>query len=149
MEKRFIQISETLLRVINKVVRNEKTPQNYGVDVQLHPSEIHMIMFIGNNKGVHISELARIVGITRGAVSQAVAKLEKKGLIEKHEDPNNSLKMVPCLTNKGKVAYWTHEQHHEQMDSELYDFIKRLKEQEVELIEAFLIHIEKMADKRH
>lgn len=134
---------------MNKIVRNEKTPQNYGVDVLLHPSEIHMIMFIGNNEGVHISELARIMGITRGAVSQAVAKLVKKGLVKKIEDPHNSLKMVPALTKKGKVAYWAHEQHHEEMDAELFNFMEKLTEQEVTLIEDFLCHIEKMAEKRH
>ena len=106
-----------------------------------------MIMFIGNNKGVHLSELSRIVGVTRGAVSQAVAKLEDKGLIKKIEDSHNSLKTLPILTNRGQVAYWAHEQHHEEMDAGLFDFIEGLTNKEVAVIENFLRHLEKMADK--
>ena len=146
MDERAIRISETLLRVINKIIRNEKAPKHYGVDVLLHPSEIHMVMFIGNNKGNHLSELARIVGVTRGAVSQVVAKLEKKGLVEKEEDPDNHLKTVPVLTSKGQVAYWNHEQQHEKADIELFAFMDRLSDKEVGVIENFLRHLEKMAD---
>ena len=146
MDQRAIKISETLLRVINKIFRNEKAPKHYGIDVLLHPSEIHMVMFIGNNKGTHLSELARIVGVTRGAVSQVVAKLEKKGLVEKAEDPENNLKTVPVLTNKGQVAYWNHERMHEEVDAELFTFIEKLSEKEIGVIENFLRHLEKMAD---
>ena len=142
------QMTETLLRVMGKIVRNEKTPRHFGVDVLLHPSEIHMIMLIGNNEGVHLSELARITGVTRGAVSQAVAKLVKKGLVEKVGDPVSRLKTVPALTNKGRVAYWAHEQHHEEMDADLYDHMSRLTEEQLGVIEDFLSHFEKMADRR-
>ena len=147
MDQRVTQLSTILLRVMNKIVRNEKTPRRFGSDILLHPSEIHTIMFIGDHEGVHLSELARIMGVTRGAVSQSVAKLEKKGLVAKTGDPSNNLKMVPALTKMGRVAYWAHEQHHEEMDADLFDFIKRLSEEQVAVIEDFLGHIEQMADK--
>ena len=137
------------MRVINKIGRAEMAPECFGGKELLYPSEIHMIMFIGNNKGVHLSELSRIVGVTRGAVSQAVAKLENKGLVRKIEDSQNSLKSLPVLTNRGRVAYWAHERKHEEMDAELFDFIEKLTNEEVVMIENFLCHLEKMADKHH
>lgn len=142
------QLGETMLRVFNKFARNEKKARYYGVDGLLHPSEIHMVMLIGNNPGVHVSELARSAGVTRGAVSQVVAKLGKKGLIKKMGDPEHSLKMVPELTNKGKVAYYAHEQYHEEIDGELYEYARHLTDAQVAVIEDFLVNIEKMADKR-
>lgn len=148
METRIAQLGETMLRLFNKFARNEKKARHYGVDELLHLSEIHMIMLIGNNAGVHVSELARSAGITRGAVSQVVAKLEKKGLIKKMGDPEHSLKMVPELTNKGKVAYYTHEQYHEEIDNELYEYLRNLTDEQIAVIEDFLINTEKMADKR-
>ncbi len=148
MEKRTQQLVNTLVRVVNKAVANEKKPRHFGVPELMHASEIHMVMHIGDNHGVHISELARLCGITRGAVSQLVAKLEKKGLVAKTEDPQNSLKTVPMLTNKGKVAYFAHAQHHEEMDRDLFEFINRLDEDQFSLIEDFLNHLEKMADRR-
>ncbi len=147
MDEHFTRLSEALIRVMNKVVRNEKTPRKFGVDALLYPSEIHMIMFIGNNEGVHMSELARIVGVTRGAVSQSVTKLEEKGLARKSGDPDNHLKAVPVLTQKGRVAYLAHEQHHKQMDNELYKYMKQLSKKDLKLIEGFLTHLENMVDK--
>ena len=136
------------MRVFNKFARNEKKVRKYGVDVLLHPSEIHTVMLIGNNAGQHVSELARIAGVTRGAISQVVAKLEKKGLIKKIEDPENSLKTIPSLTNKGWVTYWAHEQFHEELDADLYEYLKDLTDTEIAAIESFLLNMEKMADKR-
>ena len=114
----------------------------------LYPSEIHMVMLIGDNLGVHGAELARIAGVTRGAISQIIAKLEKKGLLQTVEDPENSLKKVPVLTNKGKVAYYAHEHFHEEMDGDLYTYVKQLTDEHVAVIERFLQELEKMVDRR-
>lgn len=148
MDERIKQLSEALFRVFNKFNHNEKKGRKYGVGVLLHPSEIHTIMLIGNNPDQHVSELARIAGITRGAVSQFVAKLEKKGLIKKIDDPSNSLKTIPLLTNKGWVAYWAHEQMHAEMDADLFHYIQQLTDEQVAVIEQFLANMEKVADKR-
>jgi DNA-binding MarR family transcriptional regulator len=147
MEKRIVQLAAILVRVFNKFSENEKKPRYFGVPELMHASEIHMVMHIGDNPGVHVSELARIAGVTRGAVSQLVGKLEKKGLITKTEDPENSLKTVPVLTNKGKVAYYAHARRHEEIDEELFDFLNRLTDAEFSLVEAFLNHLDKMADR--
>jgi hypothetical protein len=53
------------------------------------------------------------------------------------------------LTNKGKVAYFAHAQHHEEMDKELFDFVHNLTDTQLSLIEDFLACLEKMADRRN
>ncbi len=136
----------TLARVFTKYTENEKKPRYFGVPEMMYASEIHMVMHIGDNPGVHMSELARIAGVTRGAVSQLVSKLEKKGLVTKAEDPANNLRTVPMLTNKGHVAYYTHARRHEEMNEELYDFINRLSDTQLSLIEEFLGQLDKMTD---
>ncbi|BBO90452.1 transcriptional regulator [Desulfosarcina ovata subsp. ovata] len=148
MDPRAQTLAELLLRVFNKFARNEKQPRRFGIDKLLHPSEIHMVMLIGDNPGVHGAELARMAGVTRGAISQIVAKLEKKGLVRKAEEPGNSLKKVPVLTNKGKVAYYAHEQYHEEMDSDLYAYVRKLSGEEFTAVEKFLRELENMADRR-
>ncbi len=147
MDERIVRLGQTLVRVLNKCVENEKKPRYFGVPELLHGSEIHMVMHIGDNPGMHVSELARIAGVTRGAVSQLVSKLEKKGLVTKKGDPENSLKTVPVLTNKGKVAYYAHARRHEKMDEGLFEFVNRLTDDEFALIENFLHHLDKMADR--
>jgi DNA-binding MarR family transcriptional regulator len=147
MKNRIDKLAETLVRVLNKFNTNEKKARYFGVAELMNASEIHMVMHIGDNPGVHISELARIAGVTRGAVSQFVSKLEKKGLVTKEEDPESILKTVPVLTNKGKVAYYAHARHHEDLDKELFEFVNRLTDDEFTLIENFLNHLDKMADR--
>lgn len=148
MNKRTQKLAELFIRVLNKAAGNEKKPRHFGVDEALHPSEIHTVMLIGDNPGVHGAELARISGVTRGAISQIVSKLENKGLVKKVDDPGNSLIKVPVLTNKGKVAYYAHEQYHEEMDGDLYAYVKQLTDNQVTVIENFLLEMEKMADRR-
>lgn len=147
METPTTRLAAALVRVLNKFARNEKKPRRFGVDELLHPSEIHMVMLIGNNPGIHAAELARVAGVTRGAISQIVARLEKKGLVVKDKDSDSHLKMVPILTNKGKVAYYAHEQHHEKVDGDLHAYVRQLTDDQVTVIENFLHEVEKMADR--
>lgn len=147
MEDRIKHLGEALLRVVGKINRNEKQGRSYGTGEMLHPSEVHTVMLIGNNPGQHVSELARIAGITRGAVSQVVAKLVKKGLVKKAADPDSSLKTIPRLTDMGWTAYRNHEQLHEDQDAELFQYIRCLTEDQVGVLTDFFAHLEKMADK--
>ena len=149
MDERFLQLSQVLLRVFNKFARNEKQPRRFGIDDLLHPSEIHMIALIGDNPQTHSAELARISGVTRGAVSQSLAKLEKKGLVEKVADPQNDLKKVLVLTDQGRIAYRTHERYHEEMDADLYNYVQALSDAELKVIERFFRELENMADRRN
>lgn len=148
MDNRITHLGRTLLRVFDKFSRNEEKPHHFGVDVPLHPSEIHMVMLIGDHSGQHVSELARIAGVTRGAVSQAIAKLGKKGLVNRTAAPDNGLKIVPSLTIKGRVAYWAHEKYHEETDADLHDYVKHLTDEQVAVIEDFLRNMETMVDRR-
>jgi len=147
MEKRIKQLSEALLRVAGKINSNEKKARCYGTGVMLYPSEIHTAMLIGNNPGQHVSELARIAGITRGAVSQVVTRLEKKGLVKKAADPDSNLKTVPRLTEMGWEAYRNHEQLHEEQDAELLNYIRQLSGDQVEMLTNVFARLEKMVDK--
>lgn len=146
MEAHIKHLSEALLRVVGKINRNEKKGRNYGTGQMLHPSEVHTVMLIGNNPGEHVSELARIAGITRGAVSQMVAKLVKKGLVKKAADPDSSLKTIPQLTDMGWTAYRNHEQLHEDHDAELFNYIRSLTDDQVAVLTDFFAHLEKMVD---
>ena len=140
-------LTEAFIRVMNKFMDNQKRPRKYGGDELLYPSEIHTIMMIGNNEGIHVSELARIAGVTKGAVSQIVGKLAKKGLVRKVEDPGNASKILLELTNKGKVAFYSHERMHEEMDAPLFEYLRKLTDKEMQVMLDMLSKLEKMADR--
>jgi DNA-binding MarR family transcriptional regulator len=140
-------LAQTFLRIVNKVIENQKRPRRYGIAEKLYPAEIHTLMTIGNNERLHVSELARLLGVTRGAVSQMIDKLNKKGLIEKRVDSGNATRILLDLTNKGKIAYYAHEQFHEETDAPLFDYISRLSEKEYAFAKDFLQKLEDMVDR--
>jgi len=146
MDSKAQKLSEVFLRIMHKVIENQKKPRRYGINDRLYPSEIHTIMMIGIHQDVHISELARFLGITRGAVSQMVTRLENKELIKKRIDPQNATRILLSLTNKGKVAYYAHEQYHEETDAPLVEYITNLTKAQYVFAQEFLQKLEKMID---
>ena len=77
-------IFENTYRLINKYNQKGKTPKTYGTEDLLYVAEVHMIEIIGSYGQITTTQLAQVLSITKGAVSQTTAKLFGKGLIEKH-----------------------------------------------------------------
>ena len=53
-----------------------------------------MIKSIKENEGIHVTGLAEMLGVTKGAVSQIIMKIEKKKMIVKDTDPRNLSRLV-------------------------------------------------------
>ncbi len=132
------KISGTLLRVIYSVMELEYTMRYYGTDKILHYGEIHMIKEIKNNPGIHISAIAEMNGITRGAVSQMVKKLEKKGMVKKITDESNKSRILLQLTEKGEIAHGEHERFHRVFNEMLSKSLENFNEEEEKGINDFL-----------
>ena len=139
-------VSYVLLRVVYKMMELDKTVRKYGTNSNIHVSEIHMIQQIHELGGAYMMEIARNLGITRGAVSQIIAKLVKKGLIRKVDDPENKLRRVPVLTEKGKTAYEYHEMYHRRFNYRVDAVLDSEKPEEMETIRNFLLRVEQIAD---
>jgi DNA-binding MarR family transcriptional regulator len=148
MDAKISRLAETLVRILNKYVENQKRPRRYGLEELLYPAEIHMIMLIGNNPNTGVTELAKKAGITKGAVSQIAKKLGIKGLIKKKKHPDNARMAILELANKGKVAYYYHEKLHDDIDKELYTYLAGLSPAKLKALESFFVLFEKGIDKR-
>ena len=78
-KKVYVQdFTETFLRIINKFKMLEKIPIDHGTGHLLYASEINTLEIIGKYSGINLTQLAEKRSVTIGAVSQIVAKLEKK-----------------------------------------------------------------------
>jgi DNA-binding MarR family transcriptional regulator len=148
MQDREAGVSERLLRVFNKFLENQKRPRRYGLEELLYPAEMHLITLIGSFPEAGVTELARKGGVTKGAVSQTAQKLAQKGLITKEEDPENGTRVIFRLTNKGKVAFYSHERMHEETDRKLFAFLRKLRSAEFKLLVRFLDLLEQGIEKR-
>ena len=109
MENEMLQAG---MRIINHYNSFANRARSYGTDVTLYPSEIHLIDAIGLDGNMTTTRLAATLGITKGGISQTVAKLTKKELITKSEGDGIN-EVYISLSDKGKKAFLGHQKMHE------------------------------------
>lgn len=135
--KESVKIREKIIRLINKINQAEKIPKNYGTEHILYRSEIHTIEAIKIHENVNASEFSNILGITNGALTQIISKLKKKGLVDQYNTSDNKKEVYYRLTDKGLIAYYGHEKHHEETYTNLEQYIESLDEDKIETISLF------------
>lgn len=116
----------------------DKMPKNFGTEDLLTHSEIHLIEIIGDNEGLSVTDLARHLRVTKGAVSQTLKRFDLKGYTEKRSDPDNLSRVIVSLTARGQTAFWAHKDWHEQMDGGFSKYLHELEETELGIISTFL-----------
>lgn len=144
--KKKMKISYTLLRVVSKLSKLDKRTRCYGTDKQLFEAEIHMIKAIKENTGIHVTGLAELLGVTKGAVSQIIMKLEKKDMIIKETDSSNLSRLVLQLSAKGETAYLNHEKMHGEFDDMVNKILEEATEENKIFLKNFLIALEEKID---
>lgn len=141
-----LKISYTILRLGIKLSEFDKQTNYYGTDERLFQAEIHMIKAIKENEGIHITGLAEKLGVTKGAVSQIIMKLQKKGMIIKEVDPHNSSRLILRLTSKGETAHIHHMKIHEHFDDIVNEILKDASDEEKSFLKKFLNSLEEKID---
>jgi DNA-binding MarR family transcriptional regulator len=126
----------------------DSQPRKFGTETDLTGSEIHLVEVIGQNEGLSVTDMAKRLGITKGAISQTLKKLEEKGLVVKEVDPTNTSRITVSLSTKGKVGYYSHLQWHEKMDGGFRDYFVHLPEDKIKFLEEFLSILEQFLKKR-
>ncbi|MCG8637672.1 MAG: MarR family transcriptional regulator [Desulfobacterales bacterium] len=134
--------------VMELALKLSKTPRRFGTDKDLSHSEIHLIEIVGDNRDLSVTDIAGLIGITKGAVSQSLKRLEKKGLTGKKQDPENLSRALVFLTAKGKMAYWAHKHWHETMDGGFRQYMDELPPEETRVILEFLTRTEDFLARR-
>jgi len=136
-------IHERFLTIVKLAAQLEKTPRRFGTEEPLTSREIHIIESSGDNdETLSVTDLARLLGITKGAVSQNLKKMEKKGLTSKIDDPQNSSRSIVKLTSKGKTAYYAHKHWHETMDGGFKAYFMDLDEEKIDFLLDFINKVE-------
>lgn len=140
-------VIEKYVTFVEKITKNNNDPKYYETDVEIYRSEIHVLNVIGDNDDIHISEVARKFGVTKGAISKTIKKLALKGLVEKVIDKTNHTRTLVKLTDKGLKAYFAHERFHDEYDKDLFSYLKSLNEHELEILDIFLEKANQMAER--
>lgn len=111
----FDHLMALLDQVVTRMNAAHSPTQDYGTGVPLYRVEIHTIQAIGLHPGVNMSELAAVMGVTKGAISQTINKLARKELVRKTRISNDNREITLLLTDLGWQAYQQHEAHHARM----------------------------------
>ncbi|WP_142505684.1 MarR family winged helix-turn-helix transcriptional regulator [Melghirimyces algeriensis] len=113
--------SHSIGRLIFQLQRLERNPRTFGEAGTLTPSEIHAVDAIGEDGNVLMSQLAERLGVTKGAITQVIRRLEKKGIVFRGEHPEDSRAVLISLTDRGKTAYQAHLKLHQQFYQQLQE----------------------------
>lgn len=112
----------------------------------MYPSEVHVMLVIETEIDTNATEIARLLGVTKGALSQTLTRLENKGIILKTKDPFNKNELTLSLTDLGQKAF-KHCQTSQAAFSKAHDrYLAKLNSKEKEVIHHFLQHMEKAID---
>jgi DNA-binding MarR family transcriptional regulator len=136
------KIAGQIRRVINRSMVLEKRSILRFEDLRLYPSEIHLMQVINEGTDPSAGEMARKLGISIGAVSQTLNRLEKKGVIHKTKDPALKNRLSAGLTEIGQTAIRQFEQGQEATMKAFSGYMGGLSNGERKVIEGFLSHLE-------
>jgi DNA-binding MarR family transcriptional regulator len=87
-------------------------------------------------------EMAQRLGVSNGAVSQTLTRLERKGVIKKYKDPSLKNRVTAEFTASGREAMARFEAEQASSRELFSNYLKGLSESERKIIESFLSRIE-------
>ncbi|MBZ4415889.1 MarR family winged helix-turn-helix transcriptional regulator [Myxococcus sp. RHSTA-1-4] len=74
-------------------------------DHQLTPTQVHALMWLGNDGPSHVGALAQRIGITKKTITGVVDRLEHMKLVERTRDAEDRRAVIARLTNQGAALY--------------------------------------------
>lgn len=141
-------ISSLMEQIVYKYMQTETIQRNYGTNIMITQVEIHTIEAIGNHNGISITELAANRHKTKGAVSQLIYKLVKKGLVKKTVSETSDAQVSLYLTPLGQQAYEGHKKLHEQINDEVFVALREMPDSAYNDLLLMLSKFEKFLDKQ-
>lgn len=125
-------------QLFNRYMELSKKTYEYCKGVSLYPSEIHTISFIAESSTVNLTDISNYLGMSRGAITKMIGKLEKMGLLERYKYYPNQKEIYVHLTPLGVEAYEGHVRYHEKMWKRLSGYYEKLPSEKQMLILEFL-----------
>jgi len=127
-------LMESFIRMVNRYNALEKNPVRHGTRHYFYHSEKHMLDIIGDNPDANITELSGLIGVTKGAVSQAVSRLEKKGAVKREKAAGNEKEVRIRLTGKGWEIYRHHEAANDETIAHIEEMLKGHPDDKVDFL---------------
>lgn len=102
---------ETLADMIGTLMRvmlvSERTPADYQHAVRYNPLDFHTLGALRVSPGMRASDLATYLGVAPTTTSSVIARLIKRGLIEKTKSKEDGRAVALDLTEDGRALALT------------------------------------------
>lgn len=108
-------LNEVLLQTYSNILMFEQSAMSATRLGEITNNEVHTIAKIGGMKGGTMSEVASALGITKGTLTAAVDRLERKGYVERVRASDDRRHIRLVLTRKGRLIDRLHLRFHREL----------------------------------
>lgn len=106
-------------------------------------NDMHIIEAVGIDEPRNMKTVAKLMSVTTGTLTKAMDALCEKGYVVRERSTKDKRVIKLRLTDRGKSAYYHHEQFHRQM---IKNIASEMSEQETEVL---IYALAKMVDYFH
>ncbi len=89
---------------------------------------------IEKHPNISMTDLASVLGVSKPAVTQIIAKVMKKNFVERHNGKGNLKEVLLRLTESGRVAFSEHQEFHARMDANISNRLGKLTSREQDFL---------------
>ncbi|MBN2617491.1 MAG: MarR family transcriptional regulator [Spirochaetales bacterium] len=103
-----LDLEDKFIQMINTYNNLENLDINFACDTKVTHNDVHLLLLMSKNPEKKVTELADKFGVTKGAISQQIKKMEKRGLLKRVQYDDNCKEVYIQLTDLAKEAIATH-----------------------------------------
>ena len=108
-------LNELLVRLFKDLLEIEGKALITEEFKDISTNDMHIIEAIGVEEPKSMSAVAKLMSVTTGTLTKAMDALVDKGYVDRRRSTTDKRVVKVSLTDKGKRAYYHHEQFHRQM----------------------------------
>jgi DNA-binding MarR family transcriptional regulator len=135
-------IAQSWQGLVNRLVFLEKRYVFRHGGLELHPSELHVLLAAREDPEANATRLAAKLGVTKGAISQVFKRLEGKRIIMKRSDPTQKNEVTVTFTRLGRAAIEDFLANRVGAQKRFGVYLAGLSESQAETVRRFLKEVE-------
>lgn len=131
-------ISDLLVNLFNEIMDIEEKAIITKEFRDITNNDMHIIAAIGIDQPRNMTSVAKLLSVTVGTLTIAINNLVKKGYVSRNRSEADRRVVLISLTEKGKNAYYHHEEFHKKMVEAV---LSELSEDQTQVLVRSLINL--------
>lgn len=131
-------ISDLLVNLFNEIMDIEEKAIITKEFRDITNNDMHIIAAIGIDQPRNMTSVAKLLSVTVGTLTIAINNLVKKGYVSRNRSETDRRVVLISLTEKGKNAYYHHEEFHKKMVEAV---LSELSEDQTQVLVRSLINL--------